>query len=176
MFLWVQWWLHIQQLRHAFTRKRTFLWFVLCIAGITVRVDMAGVSSIVRSLGLQGCLYDRLLDCFHSSAIRLDRLTVLWVGLIRRCCAHFLLSVNGRLVILGDGIKYRKPAGKCPVLKNCTSNRRPTPNRHIYSAIHVRPLQSLPDSWKRIFLFRSPAVYMKGLFFPTETNGRFLIR
>jgi hypothetical protein len=117
MSLWMQWWSHIHYLRDAFTRKRTFLWFVLCVAGITVRCDLAGVSSIIRSLGLQGYLYDRLLDCFHSSAIKLDQLTILWVKLIRRCCSAFLLSVNGRLVILGDGIKIPKAGRKMPAVK-----------------------------------------------------------
>lgn len=117
MFLWMQWWSNIQHLRDAFNRKRTFLWFVLCVAAITVRSDLAGVTSIVRSLGLKGYLYDRLLDCFHSSAIKLDRLTVLWVKLIRRCCGKFLFSVNGRLIILGDGIKVPKAGKKMPAVK-----------------------------------------------------------
>jgi DDE superfamily endonuclease len=117
MFLWLLWWSNVQQLRSAFSRKRTFLWFALCVAGMTVRKDLAGVSSIVRSLGLHEYFYDRLLDCFHSSAITLDRLTVLWVGLIRRCCAEFLLTVNGRLVILGDGIKAPKAGKRMPAVK-----------------------------------------------------------
>lgn len=130
MFLWMQWWSNIQYLRNAFTRKRTFLWFVLCVAGITVKSDLAGVSSVVRSLGLRGYLYDQLLDCFHSSAIRLDRLTILWVELIRRCCTTFLLSVNGRLVILGDGIKIPKAGRKMPAVKKLhqqsESNTKPS--------------------------------------------------
>jgi hypothetical protein len=117
MFLWLQWWSNVKHLRSAFSRNRTFLWFALCVAGMTVRKDLAGVSSIVRSLGLQEYLYDRLLDCFHSSAITLDRLTVLWVGLIRRCCAGYLLTINGRLVILGDGIKASKAGKKMPAVK-----------------------------------------------------------
>ena len=107
----------MRHLRGAFSRKRTFLWFTLCVAGLTVRKDLAGVSSIVRALGLQEYLYDRLLDCFHSAAITLDRLTVLWVGIIRRCCADDLLTVNGRLVILGDGLKTPKAGKKMPAVK-----------------------------------------------------------
>ena len=105
MGLWLLWWANVKTLQAAFSRKRTFLWFALCVAGITVRKDLAGVSSIMRSLGLKDKYYDRLLDCFHSSAINLDVLTVLWVKLIRLCCKPFLLIVNDRVVILGDGIK-----------------------------------------------------------------------
>jgi hypothetical protein len=117
MFLWLQWWSNVRSLRSAFSRNRTFLWFVLCVAGMTVRKDLAGVSSIVRSLGLQDYLYDRLLDCFHSPAISLDKLTALWAGLIRHCCAAFLLNLNGRLIILGDGIKAPKAGKKMPAVK-----------------------------------------------------------
>lgn len=117
MQLWILWWKNVRQIRPAFSRTRTFLWFTLCIAGITVRKDLAGVSSIVRALGLKDLFYDRLLDCFHSSAINVDLLTVLWTRLVRRCCASFLLMVNGRLVILGDGIKAAKAGKKMPAVK-----------------------------------------------------------
>jgi hypothetical protein len=117
MHLWLDWWSHLMYLRSAFSRKRTFLWFVLCIAGITVRKDLAGVTSVVRSLGLEESFYDRLLDCFHSTAINLNLLTVLWTKLVLRCCASFLFMVNGRIVILGDGIKAAKAGKKMPAVK-----------------------------------------------------------
>jgi len=117
MLLWLEWWSQVRQLRTAFSRNRTFLWFALCVAGVSVRKDLAGVTSIVRTLGLKDVLYDRLLDCFHSTAIDLDLLTVLWAKLVRRCCARFLLTVNGRLIILGDGIKVGKAGKRMPAVK-----------------------------------------------------------
>jgi hypothetical protein len=33
-------------LRPAFSRLRTFMWFVTAVAGLTVRVDVLGVTSI----------------------------------------------------------------------------------------------------------------------------------
>jgi len=128
--LWLEWWGHVRQLAAAFSRRRTFLWFALCVAGITVRKDLAGVTSIVRALGLRDGYYDRLLDCFHSTAINLDRLTVLWTQLVRRCCAPFLLVVNGRLVLLGDGLKAPKAGKKMPAVKKLhqesDSNTKPS--------------------------------------------------
>jgi hypothetical protein len=117
MHLWLQWWGVVRQLRPGFSRTRTFLWFVLCITGITVRKDLAGVSSIVRALGLKEPYYDRLLDCFHSTAIDVELLSVLWTKLVRRCCAPFLFMVNGRIVILGDGIKAAKAGKRMPSVK-----------------------------------------------------------
>jgi len=130
MLLWLEWWSQVRNLRGAFSRNRTFLWFALCVAGITVRKDLAGVTSIIRSLGLRESFYDPLLDCFHSEAINVNRLTVLWTDLVCRCCARFLLVVNGRLVILGDGLKIGKEGKKMPSVKKLhqesASNTKPT--------------------------------------------------
>jgi hypothetical protein len=115
--LWLSWWAQISQLRSAFSRDRTFLWFALCVCGITVRKDHAGVSSIIRALGLQEIFYDRLLDCFHSSAVKLSRLTCAWVTVVQSCLATFIFTVNGRAVILGDGIKIPKAGKKMPSVK-----------------------------------------------------------
>jgi len=87
------------------------------VAGITVRGDRRGVTSIIRSLGLKERFYDRLLDCFHSDAIRLDALTQIWTSLVISWCAPFFMRVNGRLILLGDGIKTAKSGRKMPAVK-----------------------------------------------------------
>ena len=51
--LWAIWWNAILPLRPAFSRLRTFMWFVTAVAGLTVRVDLLGVTSIVRALNLR---------------------------------------------------------------------------------------------------------------------------
>ncbi len=68
--LWRNWWELVRQLRGACTRSRTFLWMVVCLMGMTVRTDLMGVSSIVRALGLVPSCYGRILDFFHSPALR----------------------------------------------------------------------------------------------------------
>ena len=117
MGLWIYWWQMLAQIRPAFARQRTFLWFALCVAGFTVRKDCLGVTSIVRSLGLKEGCYDRLLACFHSSAIKLDPLCALWTRLVISFCGAFLLRENGRLILLGDGIKVAKAGKKMPASK-----------------------------------------------------------
>jgi len=117
MNLWQQWWQHFQQLRPAFSRQRTFLWFAVCTIGMTIRGDLAGVTSIVRALGLNGDYYERLLSCFHSSGINLELLYTIWGNFVIQCCNDFLFRVNGRLVLLGDGIKVAKSGKKMPGVK-----------------------------------------------------------
>jgi DDE superfamily endonuclease len=114
--LWGSWWNAIQLLRPAFSRLSTFLWFATVVAGLTVRVELLGVSSIVRALNLRYNLYNSLLDHFHSSGIKLDRLSALWAQAVLRLFPS-PVYVNGRLVLVGDGIKIPKRGKKMPAVK-----------------------------------------------------------
>ena len=114
--LWGLWWNAILLLRPAFSRLRTFMWFATAVAGLTVRVEMLGVTSIVRALNLRPGLYTKLLDHFHSSGIKLDRLAALWTQAVLTLFPS-PVRVNGRLVLVGDGIKIPKRGKKMPAVK-----------------------------------------------------------
>ena len=114
--LWGLWWDAILLLRPAFSRLRSFLWFAIIVAGLTVRTELAGVTSIIRALDLQPRLYNKLRDHFHSSALKLDRLSALWAQAVLRLFPA-PLRVNGRLVLVGDGIKIGKRGKKMPAVK-----------------------------------------------------------
>ena len=114
--LWGSWWNAIQLLRPGFSRLRTFMWFVIAVAGLTVRVELLGVTSIVRALNLRPRLYTKLLDHFHSSGIKHDWLSALWAQAVLQLFPH-LVRVNGRLVLVGDGIKAPKRGKKMPAVK-----------------------------------------------------------
>jgi hypothetical protein len=114
--LWNHWWNLVCELRSACARTRTFLWMSLCLAGMTTRKDLLGVTSIVRALGLEPACYDRLLDFFHSPALDLDKLTRAWCALVFRL-GPGILRVNGRPVLVGDGIKVAKAGRKMPGVK-----------------------------------------------------------
>jgi len=114
--LWGAWWNAIELLRPAFSRFATFLWFATIVAGMTVRTEMLGVTSIVRALNLRPALYHRLLAHFHSTGVKLDRLTALWTAVVLRLFPT-ALRVNGRLVLIGDGLKCAKRGKKMPAVK-----------------------------------------------------------
>lgn len=60
--------------------------------------------------------YDRLLDFFHSPALDLNKLTRVWRTLVFR--AHpGILRINGKPVLVGDGIKVAKSGRKMPAVK-----------------------------------------------------------
>ena len=114
--LWAIWWNAILVLRPAFSRLRTFMWFVTAVAGLTVRLELLGVTSIVRALNLRPRLYTKLLAHFHSSGIKLDRLSALWAQAVLQLFPS-PVRVNGRLVLVGDGIKAPKRGKKMPAVK-----------------------------------------------------------
>lgn len=117
MELWIEWWNLASQLRPAFCRTRTFIWFCVALAATCARNDLRGVTSLVRTMGLQVSFYDRLLDCFHSKALNLDTLTRLWTGLVLSILKPFLHTVQGRIVLVADGIKVAKTGRKMPAVK-----------------------------------------------------------
>lgn len=129
MELWREWWRWCAPLRGACSRKRTFLWMCVALAGFSVRPDLWGVTSMVRALGLCAPCYDRLLDFFHSPALNVDALTRRWTALIVNRHPG-LLRIHGKLVIPGDGIKVGKAGKKMPGVKrlhqSSESNTKPT--------------------------------------------------
>lgn len=105
------------ELRPSCKRLRNFTWMIVCLIGMTIRVDLAGVSSIIRALGLQAIYYDRILDFFHSPALDLNLLTKIWIKLVFKIFPKPLL-LNGRHVLLGDGLKVAKEGLKMPGVKS----------------------------------------------------------
>lgn len=115
--LWSAWWDIVSQLRPAFSRSSTFLWFAASLAAVCVRPDLRGVTSFVRALGLQRRCYERFLDFFHSSAVKLPELRASWTATVLTLLKPFLFTVNGHIVLLADGIKAPKTGRKMPGVK-----------------------------------------------------------
>jgi hypothetical protein len=127
MTLWIAWMQAVRYLRPACRRSHTFLWMVLVLMGLCCRLDLAGVTSYVRVLGLRPEAYHRFLHLFHSKGLDLDRLTGCWV---RLCLMLFQPLLAGtRMVCLADGIKAPKEGRRMPAVKmlhqQSASNSKP---------------------------------------------------
>ncbi len=116
MTIWMHWWTVIWQLRPACARTSSLLWFAVCVAGLSIRTDLLGVTSIVRALGLKQICYDRLRQTLHGQGIKLEKMTRLWAQVVLRVFPG-ILRLNGRIVLLGDGIKIPKSGKKMPAVK-----------------------------------------------------------
>ena len=117
MALWPLWYDAIRTLRPAFSRERTFLWFVVTVMGTSVRTDPLGLTSIVRALGLRASTYHSLRECMHSKGIDRDALARLWVRCVFSIFDTRVERVNGRAVLLADGKKIAKEGRKMPAVK-----------------------------------------------------------
>ena len=101
-------------MRPAFAREATFLWFLVVFAGLVLRTDDLGVTSIVRALALTPECYNSLLNFFRSSAWEVGALTALWWGWLMEHGVEY--RANGRLVLLGDHTKTPKDGRKIPAV------------------------------------------------------------
>ncbi len=122
--LWLAWFRALQPLRPACARTTTFLWLVVVLAALCLRPDLAGVTSLVRSLGLSDASYYCLLCFFHSPALDLDRLIQLWLQTLQWLFRRCLVRVNGRPVVLADGLKRPKEGRKRPAVKSLHQESR----------------------------------------------------
>lgn len=105
----------IEEFRPVFRRKATFEWFVIVLWALMLRMDMAGVTSIVRCMGLAPSEYHSLLHFFHSSAFSVDTLCRRWLELVHRFAKPIYL--NGKPVHVLDGLKTGKAGKKMPGVK-----------------------------------------------------------
>ena len=112
MRLWLVWWSVIEPLREVCARQASFLWLAVTTAGICARGDLLGVSSIVRTLGLAGRYYDRLLDFFHSPAVDPDRLSRQWTQQAMGLFPAYRYA--GRPVCSVTGSRSPRVAARCP--------------------------------------------------------------
>ena len=122
--LWTAFRRALQPLRPACSRSATFLWLVVVLAGLCLRPDLAGVTSLVRALGLSDASYYCLLHFFHSPALEVEQLTRLWQLTLQRLFRRRLVRINGRAVALIDGLKRPKEGKKMPGVKSLHQESR----------------------------------------------------
>lgn len=98
--------------RDCFSRKKTFNWFVVVIAGFIVRIDKFGVTSIIRGLMLLPKCYEPIIKFFHSTAWNVDTLTRRWWHIVLH--SQTVVEINEKLVLLADHCKVPKEGRKMP--------------------------------------------------------------
>jgi len=116
MELWNIWYDLVNELFASCSRKRTFYWLITILIGFTIKSDFVGVTSIARGVGLLPNYYTRMLEFFVSPAVNLDALVRLWVVLVFEKF-NSAIQINGRNLIVADGIKVGKEGRKMPGVK-----------------------------------------------------------
>src|SRR3990167_10657344 len=116
MELWNNWMTLVNHFESACSRKTTFFWLVTVLTGFTIKFDMLGVTSIARGVGLLPKYYTCMLHFFNSYAVDLRMLQKLWFQLVLNQLSG-IIRINGRVIIVGDGIKIGKEGKKMPGVK-----------------------------------------------------------
>lgn len=115
MTLWIEWFRCIHLLRNACTRHATFMWMAFTLTSMAIRTDLLGVTSLVRATFLEPFYYPHLLNFFHSHALTLSSLLVLWIKLAMTLFSP--VTVGGYVVFAADGLKVAKEGRKMPAVK-----------------------------------------------------------
>ncbi len=105
----------LSQFKHCFSRTSAFNWFIVTILGFFVRLDHHGVSSMVRWLNIVPGKYTSLLLFFRASSWDLKEIQKKWWQIVLAKCPA--ITIDGRYLIAGDGIKIAKEAKKMPGVK-----------------------------------------------------------
>ncbi len=140
MRLWHSWFRCVQQLRGACARTTTFGWMTIVLAGMSIRTDLLGVTSWVRTLALKGDAYKRLLHTFHNRGIHIEKLTELWVKLALKIFRP--VTFGPYRVCLADGLKVPKEGYKMPAVKklhqeSANNSKPPFIMGHSFQAISL---------------------------------------
>lgn len=150
----------LSQFRSCFSRASSFNWFVITVIGFIVRLDHHGVSSVIRWLNLDPGKYTSLLLFFRASSWSLENILQKWWQIVLAHCPA--ITIQGRYLIVGDGIKIAKEAKKIPGVKRLhqesdNSNKAP----YIYG--HHFGVLGILAGWvkKRFFAFPFVLNFMK---------------
>lgn len=117
MELWRNWMSLVKGFRAACSRQKTFFWLIAVLIGFSIKFDFNGVTSLARGIGLMSCHYTSLLHFFYSSALDLTKLRQCWYQLVFSKFSN-IIRVNGRFILIGDGIKIGKEGKKMPGVKS----------------------------------------------------------
>lgn len=130
----------LKNLKPCFTRTRTFEWFVIIILGFIIRPDVLGLTSIVRAFGFGSLAYNSVRHFFRSSAYDPKELLLKWCSVVAEKAPVF--KINGRSILIGDGIKRSTEGKFMPCEKPLRSDSQNNGKRsffigHFYGSICV---------------------------------------
>lgn len=149
--LWSQWFSGVWQLRCCCSRTTTFLWMCVVLMALSVRSDLAGVTSIVRVLRLSEKHYYALLRLFHSRALNMSALTATWAGLVLRMFGTHVITVNGLPALVADGMKAPREGHKMPSVKSMHQESACNAKAEFIMGHSCQIVSMLVQSAKKVF-------------------------
>ena len=130
----------LSSFRKCFSRNGCFKWFAVIVAALMLRGDKLGVTSFIRDLDLSHKCYENLLHFFHSGSYLLSSLRAQWYRIVlEKAPIH---KVEGRAVLIGDGVKQSKEALRMPGVKKMvqeseTSSKPEYIHGHLFGVVGI---------------------------------------
>lgn len=159
----------LYEFRDCFTRKRTFEWFVIVVIGFILRDDHLGVTSIIRILFLNPAEYELIIHFFHSDAYCLEDLWNKWYKVVFKYAP--LIRKQGRIIMIGDGVKQLKEAFHMPAVKKLIQESEDSSKPqyifgHMYGSIGI-----LAGNLTKLFCIPLKTNIQDGLQSAAQWNG-----
>jgi hypothetical protein len=110
--------LSLMEFRTCFTREAAFGWFIVVVVGLMIRNDHLGVTSIIRVFGINPNLYECLIHFFYADSWILESIQHQWIVIVMK--SGLVYRVNGKPLLIVDGVKQSKEACKMPCVKKLT--------------------------------------------------------
>ena len=101
--------------RPCFSRESAFRWFVIIVAGLMIRSDQLGTTSIIRDLALNPGLYETMNHFFRASSWSLPSIRLKWFEAVAAFAP--LHRIGDYAILIGDGMKQAKEGRHMPGVK-----------------------------------------------------------
>ena len=170
MKLWHNWMALVNHLEGSCSRKSTFYWLITVLIGFTIKFDFLGVTSIARGVGLLPQYYTCMLHFFNSSAVDLKVLQQLWVQLVMSQFSG-IVRINGRIILVGDGIKIGKEGKKMPGVKLLRQNSESNSKAEYIMGHSLQVIVILARKINTCFAVSLAGKIHEGVQFCVEKNG-----
>jgi hypothetical protein len=175
MNFWNEWFNHVEQLKPSCKYNTTFLWLMTILIAFSVRNDLAGVTSFIRCLHLDCNCYYLLLNFFHSHAIDLEKIIEIWITLCFKIFSSSIELINGRVVLLVDGIKIPKEGKKMPAVKSLHQESESNSKKEFIMGQYFECISVLIGACKQYFALPLLSKIQEGVIFDKNEGTKTLI-
>lgn len=135
--------------RNCFAETSAYKWFIVIVAGFIIRLDHYGVSSFIRWLFLDPSQYNLLLHFFRTDSWCLTALTAQWITLAIRY--YPVPEFNGRILLIGDGIKVSREAKMMPGVKKLRQDSENSGKGEYIFGHHFNAVGLLTGCTRKLF-------------------------
>lgn len=105
----------LNQFYFVISRDKAFGWFVVTVIGYMVRMDISGLTGIIRDLSINPAMYTTFLHFFRADSWCYETIRAKWMQVVSTSACLF--KIDRRTALIGDGVLQHKEGKKIPGVK-----------------------------------------------------------